>query len=218
MKALIRKDISLLTGQKQFFGALLVMVIMFTVIQNNLSFSISYVTIMFATLTMTTMGYDDFEKGLCYLLTLPVSRRQYVTEKYVFGVLSSICGLIGASFFTIVSAYLKGVDYLWEEWKMTAASCILLIALALAFTTPIQLKFGLEKSRIAIFGAFGIGGLSVIVLVKLSDATGIDIGAALESVLVENLTTTMWGICIIGVIVLIVSYLISVRIFEKKEF
>ena len=88
------KDVNLLKGQKQFFGALFVMIILFTVIQSDPTFSITYTTLMFAILTMTTMSYDDFENGLCYLLTLPVSRREYVTEKYVFGLLSSFCGCI----------------------------------------------------------------------------------------------------------------------------
>ncbi|MEY8508492.1 ABC-2 transporter permease [Lachnospiraceae bacterium 42-17] len=218
MKAMLIKDVNLLKGQKQFFGALLVMIIIFSGMQSDPTFSITYTTLMFAILTMTTMSYDDFENGMCYLLTLPVSRREYVTEKYVFGVLSSLCGCTGASFVAVSAGYIKGIDYPWEEWTATVVSCMLLLALVLAVTTPIQLKFGSEKSRMAVFGVFAFGSLAVFVIVKLCQAAGIDMDEVMKSALIENLTTTAWGICITAAIVLAVSWLISVRILEKREF
>ncbi len=218
MKAMLIKDINLLKGQKQFFGMLFLMIIMFTVIQSDPTFSICYVTLMFAILTLTTMSYDDYENGMCYLLTLPVSRREYVTEKYLFGMLASLCGLIGSSFVTVVAAYIKRIVYPWEEWTATAISCIILLSLALAVTTPIQLKFGSEKSRMAVFGVFALGSVAVFIIAKLCQAAGIDINAVLESAFVENLTTTVWGICVMAAAVLAVSWWISVRVLEKREF
>lgn len=218
MRAMLIKDVNLLKGQKQFFGALLVMIILFTVIQSDPTFSITYTTFMFAILTMTTMSYDDFENGMCYLLTLPVSRREYVTEKYIFGVLSSLCGCIGASLVTVAAGYIKGTAYPWEEWTATVISCTFLLSLVLSVTTPIQLKFGSEKSRMAVFGVFAFGSLVVFVIVKLCQAAQIDIHAVLESAFVENLTKTAWGICIAAAAVLAVSWLVSVRILEKREF
>lgn len=212
------KDVNLLKGQKQFFGALFVMIILFTVIQSDPTFSITYTTLMFAILTMTTMSYDDFENGLCYLLTLPVSRREYVTEKYVFGLLSSFCGCIAASAVTAAAGYIKGINYPWQEWTATVISCTLLLSLALAVTMPIQLKFGSEKSRIAVFGVVALGSLTVFVIAKFCEAAGIDMNAVLESAFVENLTTTAWGICITGAVVLAASWLISVRVLEKRQF
>ena len=78
MKAMLIKDVNLLKGQKQFFGALLVMIIIFSGMQSDPTFSITYTTLMFAILTMTTMSYDDFENGMCYLLTLPEIGRAHV--------------------------------------------------------------------------------------------------------------------------------------------
>lgn len=218
MKALLIKDMNLLKGQKQFFGALIAIMIMFTVIQNDPAFVITYITLMFSILTTTTMGYDDFENGMCYFLTLPISRRQYVTEKYIFGVLSSVCGVLGASVFTSASFLIRGINYPWDEWRAAVTVCILLIAAALSVTMPIQFKFGSEKSRMAIFGVFGAGCLGVFAIGKLCEAAGIKIEELLENALVKNLTTTFWGISIVSVIILVSSYLVSVRVLEKREF
>lgn len=219
MKAMIIKDINFLKGQKQFFAALLFMLILFTVVQNNPSFSISYVTLMFSILAMTTMSYDDYENGMCYLLTLPISRRDYVREKYIFGILTTLCGLAGSSLLTALSTYFKeGSCLWWDEWKAVALACIIIMTAALAFTTPIQLKFGSEKSRMAIMGVYGAGSLAVFALWKLGEAVGIDPEAVMESAFVENIMTTVWGVAFVCSVVLFVSYLISVRILEKREF
>ncbi len=218
MKAMMIKDFNLLKGQKQFFGAIVIILILFTVVQDNLSFCISYVTIMFSILTITTMSYDDYENGMCYLMTMPIRRRDYVVEKYIFGIAASIFGFAGASVFAVLSSYLKGDGFPWEEWKGIAAACIFLMMAVLAVTTPIQLKFGSEKSRMAIMGVYGVGCLCVYGAVKAAEACKIDIDRIIESAFVNNLTTTIWGITIASMMLLGISCLISVYILEKREF
>lgn len=218
MKAMMIKDFNLLKGQKQFFGAIVIILILFTVVQDNPSFCISYVTIMFSILTITTMSYDDYENGMCYLMTMPIRRRDYVVEKYIFGIAASIFGFVGASVFAVLSSYLKGDGFPWEEWKGIAAACIFLMMAVLAVTTPIQLKFGSEKSRMAIMGVYGVGCLCVYGAVKAAEACKIDIDRIIESAFVNNLTTTIWGITIASMMLLGISCLISVYILEKREF
>lgn len=217
MKALIMKDFNLLKGQKQFFGAVALMMVLFAVVQNNPTFSITYVTLIFSILVMTTMGYDDFENGMCYLMTLPVSRREYVRAKYIFGIVSGVFGFAASSFFSVAAFVLKGRSFPWEEWQATAVACVLLMTLVLGITTPIQLKFGSEKSKIAILGVYGVGCLGAYVVMKLCEGAGIDLERLLESAIVENLLTTVWGIGIISAAILVISCLISVRILEKRE-
>lgn len=218
MKAMMIKDFNLLKNQKQFLGAVVIILILFTVVQNNPVFCISYVTIMFSILTITTMSYDDFENGMCYLMTLPVKRKDYVVEKYIFGIVVSLFGFAGASVFAALSGYLKGGSFPWEEWKGAAAACILLMTAALAVTAPIQLKFGSEKSRMAIMGVYGVGFLCAYGIVKVAEACEIDIDSIIESAFVKNLMTTIWGIGIVSIVLLCISCLISVRILEKREF
>lgn len=218
MKALFIKDIKLLKSQRQFFGAILLMLIIFTVVQDNFSFAISYVTLMFGILTITTMGYDDLENGMCYLLTMPVSRKKYVREKFLFGIGTSLCGLISSSVFALAVTTIKGGSFQWEEWVATASACVLIITVTLAVTTPLQLKFGSEKSRMAFLAVYGVGFLGVFAVMKFCKAAGIDIAQVLESAFVEKIAGTVWGIGLVSAALLLVSYLISARILEKREF
>lgn len=218
MKAMMIKDFNLLKGQKQFFGAIIIILILFTVVQDNPTFCIAYVTIMFSILTMTTMSYDDFENGMCYLMTMPIRRKDYVVEKYIFGITASISGFAGASVFAVLSGYLKGGGFPWEEWKGVAAACIFLMMAVLAVTVPIQLKFGSEKSRMAIMGVYGVGCLCAYGAVKVAEACKIDVDSIIESAFVQNLMTTIWGITIASTILLGISCVVSVYILEKREF
>lgn len=86
MKGLLIKDFKLLKGQKQFLAAVLVVTIVFMTTNTSLSFIISYITVMMGMITLTTISYDEYENGMGYLFTLPVSRKGYVREKYLFGV------------------------------------------------------------------------------------------------------------------------------------
>ena len=76
MKGLFVKDIELMKQQKQFF----IMVVVMGVILNlagsvSVSFAAGYFTIVTAIFAITTISYDEFDNGLAFLMTLPVTRK-----------------------------------------------------------------------------------------------------------------------------------------------
>lgn len=88
-----------------------------------------------------------------------------------------------------------------------------------AIMLPFQLKFGGDKGRIAMIGAFG--GLAVITLVIVKGAEAI-FNIDLVSLL-DNLPTVSMGVLIaiaiiIALLMLLVSMKISLSIMNKKEF
>lgn len=218
MKGLLLKDVNFLKGQKQFFGALVIIMVMFIFINSSYAFVISYVTIMFSVLVITTMSYDEYENGMCYLLSLPVSRKLYVKEKYVFSVLSVLCGLFSVVAVIVIAVAVKESTFVTEEIISAAAASSLIAISAVSVTLPIQLKFGAEKSRMALMGVFGVGFLGVFVVMKLCEAAEIDVMPLLESIFRDNLAVTIGGGVIFEAVVLAVSYLISVGIMTKREY
>lgn len=88
-----------------------------------------------------------------------------------------------------------------------------------AIMLPFQLKFGGDKGRIAMIGAFG--GLAVITLVIVKGAEAI-FNIDLVSLL-DNMPTVSMGVLIaiaiiIALLMLLVSMKISLSIMNKKEF
>ena len=84
MTGLLMKDLMMLKCQKQFFFVMGVVGLMFLVIYDNPTLVFGYLTIMFSFIPLTTLAYDDADNGSAYLFTLPVSRKGYLVEKYLF--------------------------------------------------------------------------------------------------------------------------------------
>ena len=148
MKGLFVKDIELMKQQKQFF----IMVVIMGVILNltgsgSVSFAAGYFTIVTAIFAITTISYDEFDNGLAFLMTLPVTRKQYVAEKYLLG-----AGLTAAAWGieAITGVICKGVAELQGCLSEKIIGTLIYIPLALlmlAVSLPLVIHFGAEKGR-----------------------------------------------------------------------
>ncbi len=150
MKALLIKDWKLLMSQKQFFLVTIVIVGAFLFTARNPAFVVSYATIMYTVFTISTISYDDYHNGMSFLMTLPVSRTDYVAEKYTFGILmgsgtSAVVMAAAAAVFKVRDTGLSA-----EELLLSVMTAMLVAVFFLAFTIPVQLKFGAEKGRMAL--------------------------------------------------------------------
>lgn len=98
--------------------------------------------------------------------------------------------------------------------------CISLIVamLMLAFSLPIQLKFGAEKSRIALLAIFGCIVAVGVIVVKLGESMNLDMSASMAKINGMNPEILIAGGIVAGLLMLVISYLISFRIMMKKEF
>ena len=184
MKAMLIKDWKLMKGQKQFVFILCIFLAVFGATSNNLGFLISYMTLMATIFSISTISYDEYNNGMVYLLALPISRRKYVEEKYLFCLLTSL----------IVSA------------------------VSLIVMLPIQLKFGPEKSRIAM----AVMGAAIFAIAYVMAWIGKRMGTDMENVL-QNFNNLSEGVVAVGAVViclavLLISIFISVHVMEKREF
>lgn len=218
MKGLLIKDFKLLKNQKQFFLTVSMMGIIFLVVSNNPDFVISYITIMISIFTLNTISYDQYNNGMAYLFTLPITRKEYVGEKYVFGLISTAASLAGVSAIAYAVAFAKSIEYTLEEWGATVISSFLIVIIMLAFTIPLQLKFEAEKSRMALLAVWGCLFIAIYLMVYIGRKMGIDIEAILDSIFEAKLSTTIIAIILICIASTIISYLISLKIIKKKEF
>lgn len=217
MKGLLIKDFMLFKNQKQFFAICILIGGAFLGFYNNPDFVISYVSIMLTMFTISTITYDEYENGLVYLFTLPISRRRYVTEKYIFGALTTICSLIIISGLAWIAVWIRHLEYSLENWGVSLVSSIAVITVFLCLMIPLQLKFKAEQSRIALLVVVGLFMLVLFLLVKFAGPVGMNAVRWFDRMINERLAVLFvcWAAGEIAVIA--VSYLISLRIMEKKE-
>lgn len=217
MKGLLEKDLRLMISRKQ---SILIFIVasLFVAFTMDGSFVVSYLTMLFTVIAISTLSYDEYDNGFAFLMTLPFSRKTYVREKYIFTLLAEITAWIVSVILYYAVNMIKGVRI-----DLLSEAPVLLMYLPLLFLMacmmlPIQFRFGAEKSRTAYF--IVIGGLAVLLFIvfKLigSGDGSIDIIETALSFLLSPV-----GIITVTAVFLIlvaVSYLLSVRIMEKKEF
>ena len=218
MKGLLIKDFKLLKGQKQFLASVLIVMTVFLMTSNNLSFVISYITVMMGMLTLTTISYDEHENGMGYLFTLPVSRKGYVREKYLFGIMTTLPVLAVVSAIAFLVSGIRHIDFTVEEWGDAIMGSMLIVTMMLSLLIPIELKFGAERSRIAMTLVFGGAFAVVYIVAKASEFLGIDWKIWLDRLNGLDLPVVWGAFAVICGGALPISYLFSLRFLMRREF
>lgn len=218
MKGLLIKDFKLLKGQKQFFGAIILMMIIFLTMNTNFSFLINYIAIMTGVLTLTTISYDEYENGMGYLFTLPISRKEYVLEKYLFSIVTTVPVLLGVSGLVFAVSGIRHIEFAKEEYMASMIASILIITLMLSILIPTQLKFGADRSRVAMMLVFGGGFAAVYTGIKICEIFGIDWKAGISRIDTLEPAVILPVIAVVCGVLMLVSYLFSLRFLVKREF
>ena len=170
MKGLFVKDLKLMMLQKNFLLLILAIVIGMMIFTDDVIFPLGFLSFIVSLFTVSTISYDDFDNGNAFLFTLPITRNHYVSEKYFLGLLLGCMAWVLATVLGIITTVLK--DTLPITDLVQSSLMILPIMIVVqAIMLPFQLKFGGDKGRIAMIGAFG--GLAVITLVIVKGAEAI---------------------------------------------
>lgn len=210
MKGLIKKDFLMIKSNIKVLGILFVVYgLMAFKGEMDLSFLLPFMSIM---IMIPTFSYDTYNKWDAYVITLPNGKKNSVRAKYVSTILLLVITTIMISIFEVIIAYSRTKSIDIENILSTLLGVIFATTLLQAFMYPVIYKFGIEKARIKIFVAvFGIALIASII------EKAFDFKPLLESLKVLN---NYWTLIlpIIMVIVLYVSYKISERIYQKKEY
>ena len=217
MKGLFIKDLMLLKGQKQFLLTVSILVIVFLVAYDSPIFVMSYFTVVLSFFGMSTAAFDDMDNGMAFLMTLPVTRKKYLKEKYFFSAAVSVAAWGIALILMVATSLIRRIPLVPEEIYLLSLAAISVGMLLLTIGLPIQLKFGSEKSRIASAILFGVIFLFCFFAGKLMAQTDINWNSQLEKLLDINRGLLTVVFVIIWMILSLISYLISQNILEKKE-
>ena len=209
MKGLIVKDLLLI---KENWKQLLIFVMIFIVIGLEGNQILTFVPVFLSLMVLlSTFSYDDYNKWNSYAVTLPNGRKNIVRAKYV----ASICLSAFAILFTYLLITISGMmnhHLNLEETAVTLLGCWSAVILLQSFMYPLIFKVGLEKGRIFLFAFFiGISALLGLVFQNIKISLPVEVIRFLDHYLVVILPLVM-------IILLYISYKISEKIVQKKEF
>lgn len=220
MKGLLIKDFQLAKTQgKMLLIVALVIGVFMEIAGMSEGFVTGYITIIMSVFAATSISYDEYENCFSFLLVLPVSRKEYVNEKYVFsGILIFSAWLVGL---TVGSVFriIRGEPVLSAEWLVGCFSYITVAVVFLSLMLPLRLKFEGEKGRVVLPIAIAAMGILIYGGVKLANLVGIDVtGSSIKVLNQMGAAGIMAMLVIIPVAAAVISWICSRHILEKKEF
>ena len=130
--------------------------------------AVGYVTFIFTLFTVSTISYDEYDNGYPFLFTLPITRRQYVNEKYVFVlIMTAISFLVGIISVVVQFFLLTPKESLTELILMYGVYTITVLILN-DIMIPLKLRFESEKGRLVIPIVFGGAMVIALIAAKIS--------------------------------------------------
>ena len=209
MLGLVKKDLLMIKGNMRQVILFLVVFLILAFQENNIIVIVPVFVSMIV--FITTFSYDEYKKWDAYAIALPISRKNIVKSKYIASVILWLIALLVTVVITgIMGLFEQNLNY-FEMFGMILG-CVFSIVLLEAIMFPLIFKFGVEKGRIGLFvGVFAIAGLLGFIF------TGIDLENATGFIEIFNKYYYIL-IPLAAVILLVISYFVSKKIYLKKEF
>lgn len=217
MKALFIQDFRYMLTQKSFLVTILIVGIALALGQNdNYIFVIGYLGFMGMITGLMSLTMDDQSHGLTFLFSLPIDRRTYVREKYLFVVFMGIVFSLFATALCLLFRVFADYKAPTDEILTTAVGTLAVMLLFICFMLPLQLKFGAERARLASFIAIGFFFVAVLIaglVVNFADALPfIQAFLSLSPVALIGIAIAFLIVC------LRISYSASLRVILRREF
>ena len=94
IRGLMEKDLRLFFRQGSNLFLVLAFIALFFILtgKTGATFIATYIPSVMAVYSGNTISYDENEHGYTYLFTLPVNKKMYVREKYLFSFIMTVCG------------------------------------------------------------------------------------------------------------------------------
>jgi len=209
MRGLIIKDLLNLKKQGIFLGAFVIVYLFISIQMGDGAFFAGVLLIMCALMPMTAMSYDERVKWDRYALSMPISRADIVVGKYALGILLLAVALVASLLATFVVGDIN--------FKDNMLSTIMIGGIGIAMMSvilPILFKVGVEKARYVIIAVFTAPVLAIFTLGKLVDNGRITISQLGQI----NYTLLAAGVIVALIALFVLSLLISLKIYSRKEF
>lgn len=217
MKGLLVKDFRIAFAQKKLWIVMAILGLIMAFFLQDSSMATLYVMLIVICIAATTIVID--QQGMQFILTLPISRKEYVIEKYLFAYIFGFSALIiGGGILLLISLFAPGItvnDSL-ENIALIAVVCVLLPSIEI----PASIIFGAEKGKLGYYILVGI--IMAIYGIGNYIANFVMMSNVRESLATKVMAMPKGALAGIGIVLLlalgVISFMISFFAINKKEY
>ncbi len=217
MKGLMLKDWYMIKKHCRIHLVIILFFLAGGIISGELFF-LFYPCVLAGMLPTTLLAYDEHNKWMQYSATFPYKRSQIVGSKYMIGALLVAVTLVLTFVANFIFQLRKGgIDF---SLLSVVLSTVMLLGVSMpSISLPFMFKLGVQKGRTAYFITLGVifGSVTLVPLLFRELALPIPFLPTLEKLLSLTQYILLPLTLIIAVVICAVSYMISVKLYEKKE-
>lgn len=154
----------------------------------------------------TTFSFEEMSQWNKFVNTLPIERKTIVQSKFILGILLTIATLIILSpivYFSSEVIHLLSFKELFSAFVLILSTSLIYLSI----TIPIYIKFGMQTGKFVIFAIVFIPVFS----------TGF-VQYFIREIGVNQLMQYMKLLPIASLVLLVLSYFVSVKWYEKKQY
>lgn len=179
----------------------------------NISFVAAFISVMVMLLPISAFAYDEQAGWDRCAMSLPLGRRRVVTARYLFILLMALVSAAGGAAVSVIMAIAKTEDMV--EMLATILTTVGLGLVVSAILLPLCYKLGAERARPYLYFVLFVPMVAIFLAYRMGfhvDASALD--RMSPGALLGFFALIPFG----GLAVIAVSWLISCRVAEKKEF
>ncbi len=211
MKGLLLKDFYLLIKKCKYIFLLCVIYLGITLIPERDSFFNAFSVIFAGMIPYTLLTYDERDKWDKYVNTLPVSKSQIVGAKYIIGIIAIFIVIL----LNFICLFIKSGSF---AVSIMNVSVIMFVGVVFpSFSLPIVFKFGFAKGKI--ISSF-LAAIIAITTAVYSNIVWVD---SFDNEIPVRMNALDFGLYLpvilfaVSAVIYTLSYLISVKLYEKRE-
>lgn len=179
------------------------------------SFVGGFMMVMVSMLPMNVFAYDKQAKWDVYGLSLPVGRTKTVAARYLAVLIMFAASAVLTTVLGVALNIAGRMEERLEEYLLSCAICVVIAMLINAVMLPLLYKFGPERARIMLFGVMGV--IALVAVVFLIPLGGLEWLKSLDAPTLEQIAAVPVAAVIAGLVLLVLSFLLSRHFYGAKD-
>lgn len=161
MKGLLLKDLYMAAKYFRSYFLIALVFIAASPFANGNLFFIYYPCMLCGMLPANLQSYDERSKWEIFCQSLPYTKTQIVSEKYLVGLAAQLTVILPTAIVQAIQMHLTGT-FSWDFYLAIITSLLAMAFVTSAIPLPFIFKYGVEKGRMAQYLMFAVfcGGLT----------------------------------------------------------